>query len=185
MALNHTEHQKGKQERNMKKGAQFSDCRKYRYALWRTWREDDHVMFIGLNPSTADETQDDPTIRRCINYAKDWGFGGIYMLNLFAYRTTKPKELLKAEKPIGIENDAYLKMYHAKEGLNIACWGTRGVYKGRGDEVLSLLGKENLSCFGLTKNGQPKHPLYLKRGIKPVSCLVLQVIYRQSQRGDD
>ena len=155
----------------MKKGAQFSDCRKYRYALWRTWEENCHVMFIGLNPSTADEKQDDPTIRRCIGFAKDWGFGGIYMLNLFAYRATNPKEILKAENPIGDANDEYLKMYHAKEGLNIACWGTWGVYKGRGEEVIALLGKENLSCLGVTKNGQPKHPLYLKRGIEPTPLL--------------
>ena len=153
----------------MEKGAQFSDCRKYRYALWRTWGEDSHVMFIGLNPSTADETQDDPTIRRCIGYAKDWGFGGIYMLNIFAYRTTNPKILRLVEDPIGRENDEYLKMYHAKEGLNIACWGIWGSHLNRGQRVIDLLGREYLSCFGLTKEGHPKHPLYLKRKIEPVA----------------
>ena len=151
----------------MKKGAQFSVCRKYRYVLWRTWEEDCHVMFIGLNPSTADETQDDPTIRRCIGYAKDWGFGGIYMLNIFAHRATNPKELFKAEKPIGEENDGYLKMYLDKAGLNIACWGAWGRFMNRGDEVIRLLGKENLKCLGITNAGLPKHPLYLKRGIEP------------------
>ena len=152
----------------MKKGAQLSNCGKYRYALWRTWKEDSHVMFIGLNPSTADKTKDDPTIRRCIGYAKAWGFGGIYMLNLFAFRATNPKELFKADNPIGNENNDYLKMYHSKEGLNIACWGSWGVYLNRGQEVIRLLGKENLSCMGVTKTGQPKHPLYLKRGIEPM-----------------
>lgn len=151
----------------MKRGAQFSDCRKYRYALWRTWDEDSHVLFIGLNPSTADENKDDPTIRRCVGFAKQWGFGGIYMLNLFAYRATNPKELFKAESPIGAENDNYLKMYFDKAGLHIACWGVWGEFMNRGDEVISLLGKDNLKCLGLTKTDLPKHPLYLKRGTEP------------------
>lgn len=146
----------------MKTGAQFSKCRKYRYALWRTWKEDSHVMFIGLNPSTADETEDDPTIRKCMNFAKRWGFGGLYMLNLFAYRATNPKELMSISDPIGNENNEYLKMYLNPAGLNVACWGNHGSYLNRADSVISLLGKENLSVFGLTKRDQPKHPLYLK-----------------------
>lgn len=80
----------------MIKGAQFSQCRKYRYALWRTWDDDSHITFIGLNPSTADETEDDPTIRRCIAYAKKWEFGGINMLNLFAFRATSPGDMKRA-----------------------------------------------------------------------------------------
>jgi len=163
----------------MKKGAQFSECRKYRYALWRTWREDCHAMFIGLNPSTADETQDDPTVRRCIGFAKAWGFGGIYMLNLFAYRTTNPKELRLVEEPIGNENDGFLKMYHIKEGLTIACWGIWGTYMNRGEKVIELLGKENLSCLGLTKSGQPKHPLYLKGDTEPMSLNLFEIINNQ------
>ena len=150
----------------MIKGAQFSDCRKYRYALWRVWQEDKScVMFIGLNPSTADETEDDPTIRRCIGYAKDWGFGGMYMLNLFAYRTTYPKELKRVLEPIGSKNNEFLKMYSDLR-LTIACWGTQGTFMGRDKVVMDLLGKGNLSCLGITKNGQPKHPLYLRRDAK-------------------
>lgn len=152
----------------MKKGAQFSNCRKYRYALWRTWEENAHVMFIGLNPSTADETEDDPTIRRCINFAKYWGFGGIYMLNLFAFRATSPKDMMKAHDPIGSENNSYLQMYLNEAGLNIACWGNYGKYLNRGKKVIELLGRTNLSILGLTRNGQPKHPLYLKRDIEPI-----------------
>jgi len=151
----------------MQKGAQFSDCRKYRYTLWRTWREGDgHVMFIGLNPSTADEIKDDPTVRRCVGFAKAWGFGGIHMLNLFAFRATNPKDLFKADDPIGKENDDFLKMYLDPPGLNIACWGVLGKYLNRGERVIEWLGRENLSCFGLTKNNQPLHPLYLKRDTK-------------------
>lgn len=151
----------------MIKGAQFSSCRKYRYALWRTWQEGDgHVMFIGLNPSTADETEDDPTIRRCIGFAKDWDFGGIYMLNLFAFRATNPKNLKKADDPVGPENNSFLTMYHEPAGLNIACWGTHGGFMKRDQAVIGLLGRENLSCLGITAGGQPKHPLYLKRDTK-------------------
>lgn len=149
----------------MEKGAQFSFCRTYRYALWRTWTQGDgHVTFIGLNPSIADENKDDPTIRRCIGFAKDWGFGGINMLNIFAFRATNPKELMKAKEPIGEKNNHYLSMYCDPIGLNVACWGTWGAYMNRGREVLYLLGIDCLSYFGLTKNIQPKHPLFLKKG---------------------
>ena len=148
----------------MIKGAQFSDDRRYRYALWRTWSEGDgHVLFIGLNPSTADETQDDPTIRRCIGFAKQWGFGGLYMLNIFAYRATKVQDLKKADDPIGPENIHYLDMYFDRAGCNVACWGSQGIYRNQGIAVVNRFGRENLFCFGLTKNGQPKHPLYLPK----------------------
>lgn len=153
-------------------GAQFSKCRKYRYALWRTWQAGDgHVTFIGLNPSTADETMDDPTIRRCIGFAQSWGFGGINMLNLFAYRATDPKILKKVDDPIGDRNDRYLSMYCDAAGLNIACWGTRGAFMDRGKKVIELLGRGSLSCFGFTNGGQPKHPLYLR---KDTSCISME-----------
>ena len=164
----------------MIKGAQFSDCRNYRYALWRTWGPGDgHVMFIGLNPSTADETRDDPTIRRCIGFAKKWGFGGINMLNLFAYRATDPKDLKKAADPIGPKNNDYLTMYLDAGGMSIACWGVHGGYLDRGRQVIDLLVIDNLQCFGLTKNGQPKHPLYLKSGTEPIALSLMK-----SFRGD-
>lgn len=79
----------------MKTGANLSECRRYRFSLWRIWDEAlPYALFIGLNPSTADETANDPTITRCINFAKDWGYGGIYMANLFAYRATDPSEYM-------------------------------------------------------------------------------------------
>ncbi len=157
-------------------GAQFSDCRKYRYVLWRTWQaKESHITFIGLNPSTADETKDDPTIRRCIGYAKEWGFSGIHMLNLFAYRATKPRELNNVKDPIGPENNRFLKMYTGTKTLTIACWGNHGAYRNRGFDVIELLGIENLSCLGITQEGKPKHPLYLKRGLKPISMILIEV----------
>lgn len=153
------------------KNAIFSTCRDYRYVLWRQWTKGCSVVFIGLNPSTADETKDDPTIRRCISYAKEWGYSGIFMLNLFAYRCTNPKELRLVEHPIGIENDRYLEKY-LSISLNIACWGTGGLQENRGQKVIELLGRENLMCLGQTKDGHPKHPLYLKKGIVPVALTV-------------
>ena len=88
----------------MKKNAKFSACRKYRYALWRTWDESKpYVMIIGLNPSTADENKNDPTITRCINFAKSWGYGGVCVTNLFAFRATVPSDMKTSNDPIGTE----------------------------------------------------------------------------------
>lgn len=89
----------------MKKSAILSDDRKYRYSLSRVWDESKNkVMFIGLNPSTADETEDDPTIRRCINFAKSWGYVGLEMTNLFAFRATAPKDMKNTKEPIETVN---------------------------------------------------------------------------------
>ena len=106
-----------KGDKNIRAGAKISGCGTYRYALWRHWDSDwngqgdsNSVMFIGLNPSTADATEDDPTLRRCIGFAKSWGFGGLYMLNVFAYRATDPR-LMKRQKPkvaIGPRNNMHL-----------------------------------------------------------------------------
>ena len=91
----------------MEKGARFSESRTHRYALWRIWEKGaPMVMFVGLNPSTADETQDDPTIRRCIDFAKRWGYGGLYMLNIFAFRATNPKDMKAAADPVGPDRAA-------------------------------------------------------------------------------
>lgn len=159
----------------MDKGAQFSPDRIYRYALWRTWEQcNGHILFIGLNPSTADETEDDPTIRRCIGFAKDLGYGGIYMLNIFAYRATSPKVLMKAENPVGEKNNHFLQMYFDPIGFNIACWGMWGKYLNRGREVIEMLGEEGLHCFGLTRYGQPRHPLYLSKKTELVEMLLLR-----------
>lgn len=153
----------------MDKGALFSEDRIYRYALWRLWDDEvAPVMFIGLNPSTADETQDDPTIRRCINYAQSWGFGGIYMLNLFAYRTTTPYVLKgMGVEPIGRENDVNLLLYADKAGMVVAAWGNHGKLGNRGGNVRDML-NGRLHYLGLTSEGYPKHPLYLRKDLKPV-----------------
>ena len=146
--------------------AEFSKDRIYRYTLWRIWEKTDYVMFIGLNPSTADETKDDPTIRRCIGFARDWGFGGLCMVNIFAYRATLPEKMKKVADPIGPMNDYYIALCSMRSELNIAAWGVHGIHKGRDEEIRDLL--PSLCHLGLTKVGRPRHPLYLAKTTRPV-----------------
>lgn len=146
----------------MKKNADISECQQYRYSLERIWdQEKPLVGFIGLNPSTADCTEDDPTIRRCIEFAKSWGAGGIYMTNLFAYRATSPSAMMEQENPIGQENDNHLTQLHNKTDKIVACWGNNGSHRDRANQVKELL-KTDLLCLGKNKTGEPKHPLYVK-----------------------
>ena len=149
-------------KQSLQKGATFSPCRTYRYALWRIWDHDsERVMFIGLNPSTADETEDDPTIRRCIGFAKSWGYGGIYMLNAYAFRATKPKDMQTATVcPIGPCNDSALAEYAHKSELHIAAWGSHCTPIRELDACVAI--DKPVYCLGKTKHGRPKHPLYLK-----------------------
>lgn len=143
----------------MKSDAKFSECRQYRYALWRLWDESKpYVMFVGLNPSTADETTDDPTINRCIDFAKSWGYGGLCMTNLFAYRSTDPANLRTTQDPIGPDNDNWLKELAKNAGVVVAAWGNDGAYLGRSKEVTSTI--KNLKCLKINKTGEPAHPLY-------------------------
>ncbi|HEM3181939.1 TPA: DUF1643 domain-containing protein [Streptococcus suis] len=147
----------------MKTDAVLSNDRKYRYVLTREWDENlPKVMFVGLNPSTADEIKDDPTIRRCISFAKEWGYGGFYMVNLFAFRSKNPSDLWREENPIGIENDDYIKQYVKLSDKVVACWGEMGSYLNRSKKVLELL--DDVYCLIINKSGEPKHPLYIKAG---------------------
>jgi len=151
--------------------ARISECQQYRYELRRIW--DDALppcVFIGLNPSTADATQDDPTIRRCINFAKSWGMGSLVMVNAYAFRATDPSDMKKALDPIGIENNASLKsvVQEAADrgGIVIAAWGNHC------DQLreVSLMWMKDIievRCLGKTKTGKPKHPLYIKSDVEP------------------
>lgn len=151
----------------MKKNAILSADRIYRYVLSREWDErKPYVMFIGLNPSTADENADDPTINKCINFAKNWGYGGIYMLNLFAFRTTYPDVLFTAEEPIGNENDQYLEEYAMKVDKIICAWGNNGDFKNRSQTVKNSL--EKLYYLKMNKTDEPAHPLYLAVSSEPM-----------------
>ena len=133
----------------------------YRYALRRTWDEaGPTVLFIGLNPSTADHRVDDPTIRRCIRFAQDWGFGQLAVANLFAFRAPSPHVLRRVHDPIGPQNEMWLRRLIADATEVIVAWGDRGTYLGRDRHVLAMLRQPR--CLGLSKSGSPRHPLYMR-----------------------
>lgn len=141
-------------------GAVFSASREHRYLLWRVWSGTDRLaLFVGLNPSTADETADDPTIRRCIGFARRWNCSGVLVANLFAFRATEPKILFRAEDPIGADNDDWISLVSRKAERTVVCWGNHGKQLGRSNIVLRML--HDPICFYRTKAGEPVHPLYL------------------------
>ena len=151
----------------MKTDAILSECKTYRYVLSRTWDESKgYALFIGLNPSTADGEKDDPTINRCIDYAKSWGYGGIKVVNLFAYRATLPSDLKQASNPIGPENDKFIRKFQKDAEVIIAAWGDDGVFKDRYKEILKLT--PSLKCLKINKSGQPAHPLYQNKSLQPI-----------------
>ena len=163
------------------KGAEFSSCRAYRYTLWRWWEKSKgYALFIGLNPSTADETQDDPTIRRCINFAKSWGYGGYYMANLFAIRATDPKVMLRHPEPVGQDNTLWIRQLSLGAGIVIAAWGTQGGHRGRDRDVMGMLG--TVHCLDITKHGFPKHPLYVRGDTRPKRYTGIPVDPTQEER---
>lgn len=153
-------------------GAVLSECRRYRYELWRRWSDlaqdrQGYVAFIGLNPSTADETTDDRTIGRCVGFARSWGFSALCMLNLFAWRATDPRDMLRAANPVGPDNDRHLVNCAQGASLLVAAWGARGSYLGRDQQVCRLL--PGLQVLRLTKGGHPEHPLYLPGSLRPIA----------------
>ena len=162
-----------KRRKFSKSGAVFSDCRKFRYALWRMWDEDKPlVMIIGLNPSTADEKVNDPTITRCISFASSWGYGGVCVTNLFGFRATSPTQLKAHHDPIGKENDAWVHEMAKEAAIKVAAWGNHGKFLNRSVDFLSSL--DQLHCIKMNKSGEPAHPLYLKAELKPVPMIPSQ-----------
>jgi len=157
--------------------AEFSPCRTWRYALWRVWAEGPALVVLGLNPSTADETSDDPTVRRCIGYARAWGFGGLTMLNIFGFRATDPRVMRAAADPVGPNTDEHIRYWSRKaveEGGAVLCaWGNHGEFRDRGRRVKAILENAGVpaACLGRTSFGQPKHPLYLPKSALPVSYI--------------
>lgn len=153
-------------------GAIFDATRTYRYLLWRSWSDAPRIGFVMLNPNRADATMDDPTIRRCIGFAKAWGYGGLEVVNLFAYRTKTPQILKQVAHPIGAENDRYLIDLPARVELILLAWGNWGQFMQRDRAVMQLFSNQaNLYTLGFTKRGQPRHPLYLRQGIQPISLM--------------
>ena len=145
-------------------GAVFSDERRHRLYLWRRWNKDGPwVMFIGLNPSTADERLNDPTVRRCIGFAQRWGYGGMFMCNLFTLVSTNPAVVSAEPKPVELGTDLAMRVIRGRSKVAVAAWGNL-VSKVRGGEgrVMRLVRDlAPLSCLGITKAGHPRHPLYL------------------------
>ena len=152
--------------------AVYSDCERYRYSLTRVWdHQADKVLFVMLNPSTTTEVQNDPTVERCERRARTLGFGGFRVTNIFAWRDTDPRNMKAATDPIGPHNDATLVESAAWTDTIIAAWGTHGAHMDRGALVAVLLEKTQRPLFhlGLSKQGHPKHPLYLPYTQQPES----------------
>lgn len=165
----------------LERKTEFSECRQYRYTLWREWdvgirlfgvnpsNAEKYLMVIGLNPSTADATNDDPTIRRCIDFAKRWGFGALCMTNLFAWRDTKPEVMKAAMFPVGGDNDMWLRSCADGAGMILAAWGAHGSFLDRGKTVatdLRKMGRE-VHALKLNKDTSPMHPLYVRADTVP------------------
>lgn len=166
----------------------FSDCRKYRFTLWREFQsellpqpvisggnisKDGYVQFIGLNPSTADEKINDPTIRRCIDYSKRWGYSALCMTNIFAFRATDPKDMMAHEEPIEMayENAKQVELVAEGAALIVCAWGNHGSHMRRAEKFIKHLGSVRnfkLHHLGLNADGSPKHPLYLKKTLTPI-----------------
>lgn len=145
----------------------FSKDRMHRYALIREWNPNKpSLMIISLNPSTADEKINDPTITRCIGFAKKWGFGRLFVTNLFAFRATFPKDLFDSKDPVGGKNDYWLKKLSKEVDKVVLAYGNHGKFKNRHDEMLEMI--NNPYCIEKTKTGMPTHPLYLKYTKRPI-----------------
>lgn len=151
----------------------WSPCRGYRYTLWRIWSNPAsprYVNWLLLNPSTADESEDDPTIRRCIGFTRDWGFDGLCVTNLFAFRATDPAVMKAAGDPVGDDNDYWICVCLGVSELVIAAWGIDGAFQKRDEAIRVLLSaiQKPLHVLKLNKDGSPLHPLYAKGDLQPV-----------------
>ena len=144
--------------------AVYSDCESYRYSLTRIWEPSGpKVMFVMLNPSTATEVQNDPTIERCERRARSLGFGGFRATNIFAYRATDPRDMRAAADPAGPDNDAAILDGLGWANQVVCAWGTNGAHRNQGPRIEALLRARGqmLHHLGLSKAGHPKHPLYI------------------------
>lgn len=156
---------------DLSQSAVISTDGQYRYFLSRQWQgAGKSIAFIGLNPSTADDKLDDPTIRRCVGFAKSWGGARLWMVNLFAYRATKPQVLSTILDPVGEENDRWLDYVISAADMTVAAWGNYGELNNRSAAIVARH-SARLLALSMTKSGMPGHPLYLKRDLSPKSFL--------------
>jgi len=152
----------------------FSPCRRYRYTLEHHWDElmpRKRIMWIGLNPSTADERKLDNTLMRVKGYSTRWGYNCFVMTNLFAFRATEPDDMKREADPVGPDNDDVLIRLAQESGHIIACWGNHGVHRDRNRlvlDMLKLIAGKPLHCLTINADGSPHHPLYLPKELQPV-----------------
>jgi hypothetical protein len=149
--------------------AVYSPCERYRYALTRIWGTGPRVLFVMLNPSTATEVQNDPTVERCERRARALGYGGFRVCNIFAWRDTDPRAMRAAADPVGPANDAAIRDGTLWADAIVCAWGTHGAHLDRGRQVETLLRAtgRTLTHLGLSKDGHPKHPLYIAYSQQP------------------
>lgn len=151
------------------KTATLDRRRVYRYQLWRRWSDAPqfrYVNFVLLNPSTADESTDDPTVRKCVKFARTWGFDGLCITNLFAYRSTNRRALYKVVDPVGFGNNRHILAVATDAALVVCGWGLDGSLMGRGSIVRRMLRRFDPHYLRLTRE-QPWHPLYLPDNTRP------------------
>jgi hypothetical protein len=154
-------------------GAAYSPCGLYRYSLWRDWSALGEaartILWIMLNPSRADHLgNNDPTIERCERRSIGWGYQRMEVVNLFALSSPYPKALREAADPVGPDNDAGIDARAAEAAMILCAWGTHGALRGRAEAVRTRLAGRPLHCLGVTRSGEPAHPLYLPYDRMPV-----------------
>ena len=151
-------------------GATFSPCGLYRYRLWRRWGPARPVVWICLNPSKADAMVNDPTVERLQRRAVQWGYDGLEVVNLFAFRETDPYTMKAQSDPVGPENDRAILTAARSAALVIAAWGNHGAHHRRSQAVRQMLDEAGieLHCLQVGKTGEPSHPLYLSYDLRPI-----------------
>lgn len=160
----------GLQFADLGSSARLSLCGQYRYELVRRWNKGPLACWVMLNPSTADASLDDPTIRKCIKFTRTWGLAGLVVVNLFAYRATDPKALKAVDDPVGPENDDAIHDAAVGSRALIVAWGKHGSLRGRSEAVADILRAIPQTPLALVENldGSPQHPLYIRDDTRPV-----------------
>lgn len=153
----------------MKRSARLDRTKRYRYQLERAWGDGSTLCFVGLNPSTADATLDDPTLRRVMGFARSWGHERVLVVNLFGWRSPSPKDLLTAEDPVGPSNDRWISSSVRQASRVLVGWGATPFAGVRAKYVLGRFVRWGISpvCLGTTKGGHPRHPLYVPKIQRP------------------
>jgi hypothetical protein len=154
----------------MGRTAVLSDCGTYRYQLGRRWGDGPAVVWVMLNPSTADHVEDDATIRKCIGFTSRLGYNALSVVNLFGFRARHPKVMRVAADPIGQDNDLHIANVAGSGALTICAWGPEGCYLARDRHVVEWLRANGIKprCLTITKNGSPGHPLMLPYSLSPI-----------------